>query len=120
RLVYLVKRPRPRVRLSRREVFARDKHTCQYCGLPTRELTLDHVVPKHRGGGHSWDNLVSACRQCNHRKGGKTLDEARMRLVTQPRRPQPVQYFLWVQRLYGDTYNAWLKFLPHAEHGPVS
>ncbi|HEX2033798.1 MAG TPA: HNH endonuclease [Chloroflexota bacterium] len=120
KLAYMVKRPRPQVRLSRREVFMRDNYTCQYCGSRGRDLTIDHVVPKHRGGGHSWDNLVSACRQCNHRKGGKTLDEARMRLVTQPRRPQPVQYFLWVQRLYGDAYNAWLKFLPHAEHGPVS
>ena len=50
RLQYLIKRPRPRVKLSRREVFARDRHTCQYCGRQTHDLTLDHVVPRHRGG----------------------------------------------------------------------
>src|ERR687893_1261565 len=51
RLVYLVKRPRPRVKLSRREVFARDRHTCQYCGRQAHDMTLDHVMPRHRGGG---------------------------------------------------------------------
>ncbi|MGI8424913.1 MAG: HNH endonuclease [Chloroflexota bacterium] len=112
KLSYMVKRPRPQVRLSRREVFMRDEFKCQYCGSRGRELTLDHVMPKHRGGGHSWDNLVSACRPCNHRKGGKTLEEARMRLHQAPRRPQPSQYFLWVQRLNGQASNAWLKFLP--------
>lgn len=115
KLSYMVKRPRPQVRLSRREVFMRDDYQCQYCGSRSRELTLDHVVPKHRGGGHSWDNLVSACRPCNHRKGGKTLEEARMRLHRAPRRPQPTQYFLWVQRLNGAASQAWLKFLPQVE-----
>ncbi|MDQ3700064.1 MAG: HNH endonuclease [Chloroflexota bacterium] len=117
KLAYMVKRPRPQVRLSRREIFMRDDYTCQYCGSRARDLTLDHVVPKHRGGGHSWDNLVSACRSCNHRKGGKTVDEARMRLVHPPRRPQPVQYFLWVQRLHGEAYQSWLKFLPAGDEG---
>lgn len=117
KLIYMVKRPRPQVRLSRREIFMRDDYTCQYCGSRVRELTLDHVMPKHRGGGHSWDNLVSACRPCNHRKGGKMLDEVRMRLIRAPRRPQPAQYFLWVQRLHGPDYEAWLKFIPHADHG---
>ena len=72
RLQHLIKRPRPRVKLSRREVFARDRHTCQYCGRQTHDLTLDHVVPRHRGGSHTWENLVTACKPCNHRKGGKT------------------------------------------------
>jgi 5-methylcytosine-specific restriction endonuclease McrA len=112
KLAYMVKRPRPQVRLSRREIFMRDDYMCQYCGCRTRDLTLDHVMPKHRGGGHSWDNLVSACRSCNHRKGGKTVEEARMRLLKAPRRPQPAQYFLWMQRIHGDGYDAWLKFLP--------
>ena len=80
RLQHLIRRPRPRVKLSRREVFARDRHTCQYCGRQSHDLTLDHVVPRHRGGGHTWENLVAACKPCNHRKGGKTLEEARLRL----------------------------------------
>jgi 5-methylcytosine-specific restriction endonuclease McrA len=120
KLAHLVKRPRPQVRLSRREIFMRDDYTCQYCGNRGRDLTLDHVVPKHRGGRHSWDNLVSACRACNHRKGGKTVDEARMRLVHPPRRPQPVQYFRWVQRLHGEAYESWLKFLPVPDDGRPS
>ncbi len=120
RLAYQVKRPRPQVRLSRREIFLRDDYTCQYCGTRTRELTLDHVVPKHRGGTHSWDNLVSACRSCNHRKGAKTVEEARMRLLKPPRRPPPAQYFLWVQRLNGHACEAWLKFLPQVERSAVS
>lgn len=69
KLQYLVRRPRAQVRLTRREVFIRDDYTCQYCGLRGRELTLDHVIPRHLGGRHVWDNLVSACRPCNHRKG---------------------------------------------------
>jgi 5-methylcytosine-specific restriction endonuclease McrA len=118
KLAYMVKRPRPQVRLSRREIFMRDEYTCQYCGTRARDLTLDHIIPRHKGGGHSWDNLVSACRSCNHRKGGKTLDEARMRLARTPRRPQPAQYFLWVQRLHGVAYEGWLKFLPAVpDHG---
>lgn len=117
KLIYMVKRPRPQVRLSRREIFMRDEYTCQYCGAKSNDLTLDHVMPKHRGGAHTWDNLVSACRSCNHRKGAKTVAEARMRLTKLPRRPQPAQYFIWVQRLNGGAYDAWLKFLPHADHG---
>ena len=81
RLQYQIRRPRPRVKLTRREVFARDRHTCQYCGRQAHDLTLDHVVPRHRGGGHTWENLVTACKSCNHRKGGKTLEEARFRLT---------------------------------------
>jgi 5-methylcytosine-specific restriction endonuclease McrA len=120
KLQYMVKRPRPQVRLSRREIFLRDDYTCQYCGMRSRDLTLDHVVPKHRGGGHSWDNLVSACRSCNHRKGSKTVEEARMRLLKTPRRPQPAQYFLWMQRLNGPAYEAWLKFLPQSDHAAAN
>ena len=76
----MIRRPRPRVKLTRREVFARDGYTCQYCGRQTGDLTLDHVVPRHRGGAHTWDNLVTACKACNHRKGGKLLEEAKLRL----------------------------------------
>src|SRR5579884_1649076 len=87
RLMYLVKRPRPQMRLTRREVFVRDRYTCQYCGRQARELTLDHVFPRHRGGRHTWENLVAACKACNHRKAGRTPAEARMSLAKQPYRP---------------------------------
>ena len=70
RLSALIKRPRPQVKLTRREVFIRDGYICQYCGIHTRDLTIDHVMPKSRNGPHTWENLVSACKTCNHRKGG--------------------------------------------------
>jgi len=110
RLVQLVKRPRPRVRLTRREIFLRDNYTCQYCGTKTKELTLDHMVPRHRGGGHAWDNLVSACRACNHRKGGKTPEEARMALRRVPFEPRASSYYLFHQ--YLDHNDEWRKFIP--------
>jgi len=113
RLVYMIKRPRPQPKLSRREVFLRDNYTCQYCGARTKDLTLDHVVPQHRGGKHTWENLVSACRACNHKKGGKTLEEARMRLLRQPMRPRSSSYYMFYQ--YLQLYTEWQKFIPEWE-----
>jgi 5-methylcytosine-specific restriction endonuclease McrA len=111
RLQHHIRRPRPRVRLSRREVFARDSHMCQYCGRQSVELTLDHVMPRHRGGAHTWDNLVAACKGCNHRKGGKTLDEARMRLLRQPHEPRCDVYSLFTPYLTDPRNEAWRDYL---------
>jgi 5-methylcytosine-specific restriction endonuclease McrA len=113
RLVYLVRRPRPTVKLTRREVFIRDNYTCQYCGAKTRELTIDHVLPRHYGGRHVWENVVSACKECNHRKGGKTLEEARMRLLRPPYRPRTSSYYVVVP--YLGSYTEWQKFIPEWE-----
>jgi 5-methylcytosine-specific restriction endonuclease McrA len=115
RMVYLIHRPRPRVKLTRREVFIRDSYTCQYCGRHAGDLTIDHVVPKSRGGGHSWDNLVSACKPCNHRKGGKSLGEARMTLRRNPVEPRPGMYYTIQRRLDAMVDDAWQKFLPGFE-----
>lgn len=112
RMIYFIRRPRPVARLSRREVFARDDYTCQYCGLHTVDLTLDHVVPRHRGGEHSWENLVSACRVCNHRKAGRTPAEARMRLRQPPRRPRVT--LAGIFRRYLDHHPGWRVFFPGA------
>lgn len=87
RLEQMIHRPRPQIKLSRREIFRRDNYTCQYCGRHTSDLTLDHVLPKHLGGGHVWTNVVAACPSCNHRKGGRKLDEARMTLLHIPHEP---------------------------------
>jgi 5-methylcytosine-specific restriction endonuclease McrA len=111
RLVYLVRRPRPRVKLSRREVFARDAHSCQYCGTGSRDLTIDHVMPKHRGGRHEWENLVTACRACNHRKGSKTLIEARMTLRREPRAPRADVRYLYGTYLADEQNDAWRSYL---------
>jgi 5-methylcytosine-specific restriction endonuclease McrA len=111
RLQHQVRRPRPRVKLTRREVFARDAYTCQYCGRQSGDLTLDHVVPRHRGGSHSWDNLVTACKACNHRKGGKLLDEARLRLARRPFEPRCDVYSLFTPYLRDDRNGSWRSYL---------
>jgi 5-methylcytosine-specific restriction endonuclease McrA len=77
------------VPFSRANIYARDGYTCQYCAHshPTQELTFDHVVPVSQGGRKDWENIVTCCVSCNRRKGGRTPEEARMRLVRPPRRP---------------------------------
>lgn len=81
--------PRAPLRLSRRHVYMRDEYTCQYCGEQpgVKELNLDHVLPRSRGGRSTWENLVTSCRPCNLEKGWATPDEAGMRLHKRPVRP---------------------------------
>lgn len=109
RLHQMVRRPRPRIRLTRREVFARDGHRCMYCGVRSSELTIDHVMPRNRGGRHEWENIVAACRECNHSKGGRTPAEAHMRLLQQPFRPAATPAVLFGD--YAKRYDAWRPFL---------
>ena len=73
-------------KFSRKNVYLRDNYTCQYCGQQFKpdELTFDHVIPKCKGGQTNWENIVTACKTCNGRKGGKTLDEAHMTLINKP------------------------------------
>ncbi len=77
------------MRFSRENVFIRDNYTCQYCGkkFPPSQLTYDHVIPKSRGGATDWTNIVTCCKRCNRIKGGRTPEEAGMKLIKQPRRP---------------------------------
>ena len=81
--------PKRRVRFSRHNIFARDKNTCQYCGkkFPRADLNLDHVIPRSQGGSSSWGNVVCSCHQCNRKKGGKTPEQARIKLISLPKRP---------------------------------
>lgn len=99
RLGQMIKRPRPRVKLSKREIFRRDNYTCQYCGRQTSHLTIDHVIPRHRGGGHHWDNLVTACPQCNRRKGGRSAAEVQMSLRRRPAEPMATADYLFGRHL---------------------
>ncbi len=112
RLFSLIKRPRPRVKLTRREIFLRDNYTCQYCGIRNRDLTIDHVVPRSRGGAHNWENVVTACRACNHRKGGNLVQESRLRLLTEPQEPRAGVYYAIERRLSTTLNENWLPFLP--------
>jgi 5-methylcytosine-specific restriction endonuclease McrA len=100
RLDKMVKRPRPHVKLTKREVLRRDNYTCQYCGQHSLVLTVDHIIPRHLGGAHTWHNLVTACPNCNHRKGGRMLDQAGMRLLRQPTEPPNSAVYLFGRHLH--------------------
>ncbi len=110
RLRTVVKTDRRReLDISRRGVFARDGHRCQYCGA--RAETLDHVVPKSRGGGHTWENVVAACRPCNVRKADRLLPETRLVLRQPPTRPRRLS---WVTITVGQVPDSWRPWLPAA------
>jgi 5-methylcytosine-specific restriction endonuclease McrA len=109
RLEKMIKRPRPRIRLTKREILRRDSYTCQYCGQGVPYLTVDHIVPRRLGGQHSWDNLVAACPSCNHRKGGRTLDQAQMRLLHAPVEPPTSAHYLFGRHL-GDNRD-WVPYI---------
>ncbi|MDP6576579.1 MAG: HNH endonuclease [Dehalococcoidales bacterium] len=110
RLAYLIRRPYRERKLTRFEVFNRDHYTCQYCSKATRQLTLDHIIPRYRGGQHTWKNVVSACVPCNRRKAGRTTKEARMDLIRPPSYPRERAFYLPYQ--YQPTKHEWQKYLP--------
>lgn len=114
RLLFYDRLPQRSVKLNRRNIFARDENSCQYCGkrFSTSELTLDHIVPRSRGGKSSWKNLVCACVDCNVRKGGRLPREARMRLIRPPVKPRrsPVLHL----KLKSPKYQSWKTFLDTA------
>ena len=110
RLVYMVKRPRRQRKLTKLEVFNRDQYTCQYCGRQAKELTLDHVIPRRRGGEHAWENVVSACKVCNRHKGGRTPVEAGMKLLRQPRTPRNDGFYIPYH--YLNSHDEWRKYVP--------
>lgn len=109
RLGRMVQRPRPRVKLTKREVFRRDKHTCQYCGQRAHQLTIDHVVPRRHGGDYTWSNVVAACAPCNRRKGGQVPSKARMRLIRKPFEPRPTASYRFGN--YTVTNSDWQPFI---------
>ncbi len=78
---------RGQIAFSKRNVFRRDNYTCQYCGSRTKALTIDHILPRSRGGDTTWENVVAACRPCNTIKGDRTLHEAGFSLLRKPRKP---------------------------------
>ena len=95
----IVNHPRPRIKLTRREVFRRDNYTCQYCGRHNVDLTIDHVIPRYVGGAHIWINVVTACSHCNHRKGGRTAEEANMRLLHIQKEPPSSAMYIFGRHL---------------------
>jgi 5-methylcytosine-specific restriction endonuclease McrA len=109
RLGYMIKRPRSRVSLSKREILRRDNFMCQYCGEKAHFLTIDHVIPRHQGGKHSWQNLVAACMPCNRRKGGRTPEKAHMPLRRQPFEPKPSALYRFGRHL--EHHQEWAQFI---------
>ena len=109
RLAHMIKRPRPRVRLTKREVLRRDNYICQYCGQHHTILTVDHILPRHLGGQYTWDNLVTACPSCNHHKGGRTIEQSHMRLLRQPAEPPASALYIFARHLNSNL--EWLPFV---------
>jgi 5-methylcytosine-specific restriction endonuclease McrA len=108
RLLYYVRIPRADGRrVSRRAILARDGHRCQYCGA-TRHLTIDHIIPRSRGGASSWENVVTSCAPCNGRKGACLPSEVGMSPSRKPRAPVPGDFVVATQRAIPD---AWLPYL---------
>jgi 5-methylcytosine-specific restriction endonuclease McrA len=99
RLRRMVKRPRPSVPLTRREIFRRDNFTCQYCGKHAKSLTIDHVIPRRLGGTTDWTNLVTACPRCNHLKGGMTPEQSGMHPIKPPKQPPNTAAYLFGKHL---------------------
>jgi 5-methylcytosine-specific restriction endonuclease McrA len=111
RLLCYDRLPKQSLHLNRRNVLARDGHLCQYCGrhFPIHQLSLDHVIPRSRGGMSTWENVVCACLGCNVRKGGRTPREAKMKLVRRPSKPK--RNPLLVLKLDNPKYESWRTWL---------
>lgn len=103
--------PRQSLRFNRRNLFARDEHRCQYCGRakPSSQLSFDHVMPRSRGGETSWENVVAACVDCNTKKGGRTPQEARMKLIRKPKKPNYSP--MLVSKLDNPKFESWRSFV---------
>ena len=114
RLVVYDKLPKATVKFNRKNIFARDKSRCQYCGkkVPTSELSLDHVIPRTQGGTSNWKNIVCACTNCNKHKGGRRPEEAGMKLICKPVKPNHCP--LIQLKLGSNKYNSWKQFLNNA------
>jgi len=114
RLLFYDRLPRNEVKFNRRNIFARDRNRCQYCGkrYPTSELSLDHIIPRSMGGQSVWENIVCACLTCNVKNGGRTPQQARMTLVQKPVKPKrnPLVHV----HLGHERYRSWKQFLDHA------
>jgi 5-methylcytosine-specific restriction endonuclease McrA len=108
RLIAFINIPRKRVVLSRKNIIKRDNGRCQYCGSPHKPLTVDHVLPKNRGGEDSWENLACACVSCNNRKGNRTPEEAKMPLIRKPQRPT---HIFFMQHFVGVVDERWKPYL---------
>ncbi|MBM5798426.1 MAG: HNH endonuclease [Cyanobacteria bacterium M_surface_7_m2_040] len=111
RLRQFVRVPYRPLPLTRRNVFQRDGHRCQYCGSGKEPLSIDHVLPRSRGGADSWDNVTTACLPCNVRKGSRTPREAGMPLRREPHRPLSTLSFEASRQMSAGRHGEWAKYV---------
>lgn len=107
RLKHYVKVPHRKVALSRANIFRRDGESCVYCGTH-KDLTIDHVIPRSKGGIDSWENLVTACHSCNSKKGNRTPEEAGMAMLQKPFKPS---YIFFMREFNGKIRETWKPYL---------
>jgi len=108
RLSFYVRVPYKKIVLSRKNIIRRDGHQCQYCGKGDVTLTVDHVIPKSKGGNDSWENLVAACVSCNNRKGDRMPSEAGIKLRRKPIRPSHVMFIRHFVGIVDDNWKPYL------------
>jgi 5-methylcytosine-specific restriction endonuclease McrA len=111
RLRQYIKVPYREIPLTRKNILERDRQTCQYCQKRGEQLTIDHILPRSRGGGDSWENLVTACMRCNVHKGNRTPKEAEMDLLCRPRKPYSSLYFELLKHTRGNANQEWRKYV---------
>jgi len=111
RLRHYVRVPYKEIPLTRRNLLHRDNHACQYCGYSGESLTIDHVLPRSRGGPDTWENMVTACVRCNVRKGNRTPKEADMPLGHAPRKPHSSLYFEVTKHIKSGLHQEWQKYV---------
>lgn len=108
RLSFFVRVPYKKVVLTRKNILRRDGFKCAYCGRSDLQLTIDHIVPRARGGNDSWENLVCACTSCNNRKGDRTPWEARMDMLYKPFKPS---HIMFIKNAVGKLDENWKPYL---------
>lgn len=108
RLRLFVHIPYKKIVLTRKNILRRDLYKCQYCNRSDIPLTIDHIIPKSKGGDDSWENLVTACIKCNNKKGDDTPDEANMRLIKKPNKPSHITF---MKHFSGKVEEGWKPFL---------
>lgn len=111
RLNSYIQVPYKKIILTRKNILRRDGHKCAYCGRGDLTLTLDHIIPRSRGGAHTWENLVAACIRCNNKKGDRTPSEADMKLKVKPYTPN---HIMFIKNSAGRLEEKWKPFLFHA------
>jgi len=108
RLDYYVKVPGKRIMLTRKNILKRDGGRCQYCGSKEGMMTVDHIVPRIYGGKDTWENLVCSCPDCNNKKGHQLPEQAGLRLIRKPRKPNNITF---IQQFIGIKDHRWKRYL---------